>query len=130
MPVSQLIGGNRFSITMLGVAQSVYQKLAIDATISCGPIVNELIPNALKHAFLDGKRGRISIELASDPENQVVLSVNDDGIGIPDERDLANTTAVGLQLAALLAEQLGEMEIHRLAPPALCCNLGSNREAD
>ena len=117
-------GGETLSIDAAEVS------LPIDAAIPCGLTVNELISNALKYAFPGGKRGGISLELASDPDNQVVLSVSNDGVGIPDELDLANTTTLGLLLGALLAEQLEGDGNTSVGPPALCCNLGSNRETD
>lgn len=92
-------------------------RLPIDAAIPCGLIVNELISNALKHAFPGGNRGEIKIALASEADNQVVLSVGDDGIGIPDSLDLTNATTLGLQLVTLLADQLGAaVTIHRSNP--------------
>jgi two-component sensor histidine kinase len=92
-------------------------SLPISAAIPCGLIVNELISNALKHAFPGDQRGKITIDLASDSHGEVVLSVSDDGIGIPDALDVANATTLGLQLVSLLADQLGaELDVHRSNP--------------
>jgi two-component system, sensor histidine kinase PdtaS len=82
-------------------------SLPIDAAIPCGLIVNELISNALKHAFPPGTSGRIDIVLAREADGRVLLSVSDDGVGIPGSLDLANTTTLGLQLVNLLADQVG-----------------------
>ncbi len=91
--------------------------LPIRLAIPCALIVNELISNALKHAFPGALRGEIRIGLAMEAESHVVLSVADDGIGIPDALDLENATSLGLQLVALLAEQLGsKIELHRARP--------------
>jgi PAS domain S-box-containing protein len=81
-------------------------SLPIDAAIPCGLIVNELISNALKHAFPDGARGLIEVELSREPNEEVVLSVTDNGVGIPADMDLVNATTLGLQLVTLLADQL------------------------
>ena len=59
-------------------------RLPIDAAIPCGLIVNELISNALKHAFPDGRKGTIHISFMQDNDNHATLAVEDDGVGIPD----------------------------------------------
>jgi PAS domain S-box-containing protein len=81
-------------------------SLPINAAIPCGLVVNELISNALKHAFPKGSNGEIKVDLASEPDDTIVLTVADDGVGIPDDIDLGNATTLGLQLVELLAEQL------------------------
>jgi PAS domain S-box-containing protein len=91
--------------------------LPINAAIPCGLVVNELISNALKHAFRDGRTGTISIELAPEPDGRAMLSVSDDGVGIPPDLNLAQSTTLGLQLVTLLTDQLGgELEIRRANP--------------
>ena len=92
-------------------------SLPINAAIPCGLIVNELVSNALKHAFKPGEQGRILVELTSEPGNQASLSVSDDGAGIAEGLDIANAGTLGLQLVSLLAEQLGaEMTVNRANP--------------
>jgi PAS domain S-box-containing protein len=81
--------------------------LPINAAIPCGLVVNELISNALKHAFPNRRNGEITISLAYEGVGQVVLSVSDTGVGIPADLDLERTGSLGLQLVALLADQLG-----------------------
>jgi two-component sensor histidine kinase len=91
--------------------------LPIRLAIPCALIVNELISNALKHAFPGALRGEIRIGLVMEAESHVVLSLADDGVGIPDSLDFANATSLGLQLVTLLAEQLGsKIELHRARP--------------
>jgi PAS domain S-box-containing protein len=91
--------------------------LPINAAIPSGLIVNELIANALKHAFPDSRVGNISINLTQDPGERVLLTVTDDGVGIPEDLDIANATTLGLQLVTLLVDQLGgELDIHRANP--------------
>ena len=104
-------GQTNFSIDAAGIS------LPIKAAIPCGLIVNELVSNALKHAFPGGKRGDIKIDLATEPNGHVFLSVSDNGCGIPDELGLGNTTTLGLQLVTLLTDQLGaELAIQRSNP--------------
>jgi PAS domain S-box-containing protein len=80
--------------------------LDVDQSIRCGLIVNELVSNAVKHAFPDGRRGRIVVRLA-EQAGEYALSVIDDGIGISTEIDLAHATSLGLQLVSDLTENLG-----------------------
>jgi two-component system, sensor histidine kinase PdtaS len=92
-------------------------QLPIQTAIPCGLIVNELISNALKHAFPDGGRGEIRVALTRGPDGRLCLSVSDDGIGIPADLDLEQTGTLGLQLVTLLADQLGaEFAIERRNP--------------
>jgi PAS domain S-box-containing protein len=81
--------------------------LPISAAIPCGLVVNELVSNALKHAFPNHRRGQINIALSQDDAKMTTLSVSDDGVGIPEGLDLEKSETLGLQLVSLLAEQLG-----------------------
>ena len=88
----------------------------IETAIPLGLIINELISNALKHAFPEGKKGSIAVELTQDKKTEeYILTVTDDGIGFPEVTDYRNTETFGLQLANMLtAEQLhGTMELDR-----------------
>jgi two-component sensor histidine kinase len=98
------------------VIDAAQVSLPIDAAIPCGLIVNELISNALKHAFPDQRQGQITVELANEPGDRVVLCVADNGVGMPNELDLAAAT-LGLQLITHLADQLGaDLSIQRSNP--------------
>jgi two-component sensor histidine kinase/HAMP domain-containing protein len=88
--------------------------LSIDKGIPCGLIINELVTNALKYAFPDGRKGGIAIDIQTDPDRQVTLSVTDDGIGLPSQLNLEKSETLGLQLVKSLAQQLkGEIRIER-----------------
>ena len=92
-------------------------SLPINAAIPCGLVVNELISNALSHGFPAGRPGRIAVDVASETGRQIVLSVSDDGVGLPDTFDMAHSPTLGLQLVGLLADQLGaEMTVNRSGP--------------
>jgi two-component sensor histidine kinase len=80
--------------------------LPINIAVPCGLVVNELISNALKHAFPRGQSGQVSVNLRKESGDQVVLSVSDNGVGIPDDLNIEQTTTLGLQLVLLLADQL------------------------
>ncbi len=97
-------------------------KLPLSAAIPCGLLVNELISNALKHGFPNGRSGKIVVAVAATPDvdghgELVTLTVGDDGIGIPDDLDLLHTETLGLQLVRLLADQVhGTLAIQRHDP--------------
>jgi two-component system, sensor histidine kinase PdtaS len=78
----------------------------VDTAVPCGLILNELLTNALKYAFPDGRSGNIHITLRAAAE-QVTLSVRDTGIGFPEGFDFRNTESLGLQLVGMMTEQLG-----------------------
>ncbi len=86
-------------VTAAGVA------LSADLAIPCGLIVNELVTNAFKHAFPDG-RGTVEIDLQRTGES-LVLRVSDDGVGLPLRFELTTLTSLGLQLVQTLSEQMG-----------------------
>jgi two-component sensor histidine kinase len=88
--------------------------LDISKAISCGMILNELISNALKHAFPDGRTGEIRVDLRTDASQKVTLVVRDTGIGFPVGLDFRNAESLGLQLVYTLTEQLdGTIELER-----------------
>jgi two-component sensor histidine kinase len=69
--------------------------------------------NSLKHAFPEGKTGRIEITCHRD-ENSISLTQSDNGIGFPENLDFRNTDSLGLRLVVSLVEQLnGTIELDR-----------------
>jgi PAS domain S-box-containing protein len=79
-------------------------SIAIDTAIPCGLILNELISNALKHAFPDGRRGEVNVSLHGDGEGAIVLDVSDNGVGLPPGFDIHESESMGLRLVTMLAE--------------------------
>jgi two-component sensor histidine kinase len=79
--------------------------LPVDRAIPCGLILNELIVNALKHAFPDGRPGNIWIELGRRQGDRIALAVRDDGVGVQDASP-ANSGELGMQLVGTLAQQI------------------------
>jgi len=85
--------------------------LGLDQAVSCGLILNELITNAIKYAFPDGRKGRIDVALHSDSKGFIV-SVKDNGIGLPKQVDIRNPKTLGLRLVSSVVEQLeGALEV-------------------
>jgi two-component sensor histidine kinase len=88
--------------------------LAIDEAVPCGLILNELVSNAFKHAFPDGRPGVVRVELRREDGVRAVLIVSDDGVGVPEGLDLGNTTSLGMQLIHTLVYQLdGRLALER-----------------
>jgi two-component sensor histidine kinase/integral membrane sensor domain MASE1 len=86
--------------------------LPVDQAIPCGLIVTELVTNALKHAFPE-QTGTVRISLTEGAE-QLELLIADDGVGLPEETELAARDSFGFKLVAMLAEQLqGSVQITR-----------------
>ena len=88
--------------------------LSIDTALPCGLIVNELISNSLRHAFPEGQKGQIWVELRLQHDGQYTLAVSDNGVGLPEDLDFQNTRSLGLQLVNSLVDQLeGTIELDR-----------------
>jgi two-component sensor histidine kinase/sensor domain CHASE-containing protein len=88
--------------------------LDIDHAAPIGLILNELITNAFKYAFPDGKAGEIKVELRTTGDRQYTITVRDNGIGLPEGMDIHSTSTLGLQLANGLTEQLdGTLQLRR-----------------
>jgi two-component sensor histidine kinase len=88
--------------------------LNLDTAIPCGLIINELASNAMKYAFKKNKRGKVLVSLQKQAENKLILQVTDNGMGIPSEVTLENSSTLGLQLVSLLSKQInGNLKIDR-----------------
>jgi two-component sensor histidine kinase len=77
-------------------------RLEPDKALSLGLIVNELITNAFKHAFIDGQIGHVAVRLET-VGDQIELRVEDDGVGCPEQA----ASGLGTRLVTLLVDQLG-----------------------
>jgi PAS domain S-box-containing protein len=105
-----LYSGNPNDISIKINVKNVY--MSIGKAIPCGLIINELVSNSLKHAFPDGKQGEILINLILEHDNNYLLIVKDNGIGLPEKYKLQKFSTLGLQLVDMLAQQLkGHVEI-------------------
>ncbi|BDZ66948.1 sensor histidine kinase [Methanobacterium ferruginis] len=84
----------------------------INAAIPCGLIINELMSNAIKHAFPDDQKGEITIKFYQ-KDHKLILTVKDNGIGFPADIGLDNASSLGLTLVNTLVNQIGgEIEIN------------------
>ena len=80
-------------------------ELNVNQAIPCSLILNEILTNAVKHAFPDRETGSIDIQLNT-TDNHVHLSVSDDGCGIPKAYLKNVKSTVGLHLVDVLSRQL------------------------
>ncbi len=103
----------------------------MDTAVLLGMIVNELVSNSLKHAFIGRDKGKIRIKLRREENGEYIksieesknedcestgftLTVSDNGIGIPENLDIEDLSTLGFQLVASLADQLdGEFKLKR-----------------
>ena len=81
--------------------------LNADRAISLALIVNELVTNAVKYAFLSRPDGHIYVRLVRPNANEALVSVRDDGIGLPSDFDLSTSKGLGMRIVTALAKQLG-----------------------
>ncbi len=89
-------------------------SLDVETSIPLGLILNELLTNALKHAFPDDRKGEILVELGSEDNGKFRLVVKDNGIGFPEDLDYKNTSSLGMQLVISLTNQIeGELYLSR-----------------
>ncbi len=89
----------------------------LDQAVPCGLLVNELLANALKHAYPNGRRGvvRLTVSHALDPAtgaDAVAITVEDDGVGLAPDFENRRKRSLGLQMVTDLTRQLdGTLEI-------------------
>ena len=76
----------------------------ISMAVPVGLIVNELLSNALKHAFVDRVEGKIEVNLTASEEGKINMTVSDDGVGLPPGFDINKTGTLGLRLIKILTE--------------------------
>jgi PAS domain S-box-containing protein len=88
--------------------------LDVDRAIPCGLILNELMTNALKHAFPGGRTGKLRVVLRREGDDRAALIVEDDGIGMPAEEEKPARNSMGFRLIRAFADQLGgELRVSR-----------------
>ena len=96
--------------------QQRIQDLDIDVgvAISCGLIINELLTNIFKYAFVGRDRGSIEVKFYRNSAGLDTLVIRDDGVGLPANVDPSRTTSLGLQIVSTLIKQLqGDMMLNR-----------------
>ena len=93
--------------------------LTMGTAVPCGLIINELVTNALQHAFPDGHGGQVQIEFCKNSDGRFKLTVADNGLGLPAGLDFREADTLGLQLVKTLVDQLeGIIELQPAAGTA------------
>lgn len=85
--ISKTFGKDDISLSI--EAEEIY--LEMDKALSCALIINEVVTNALKHAFSQGDKGTISISLTNSNNNEVCLMIKDNGKGISSDNNQKKT---------------------------------------
>ncbi len=86
-------------------------SLDIDTVVPIGLITNELISNSLKHAFKEGNSGNLHLSLKRGVDS-IILTVKDDGVGLPENMLEDNGVSLGTRLIRAFAEKLdAEVEV-------------------
>jgi len=80
--------------------------LDLDTMVPLGLVLNELITNSFKHAFVGRERGQIDLRIARVNEKEFDLIYTDDGVGIPQEKLTHDGATLGMSLIDSLVEQL------------------------
>ena len=80
-------------------------RLELDTAVTIGLIVNELMINSMKYAFMNRSSGLINIRF-SYFDNQYTFQYSDDGIGLPEGFDINKITSLGMRLIKILAKQI------------------------
>jgi len=118
--LTYMVGNKDISLKMDLMENAFFD---MDTAIPLGIIINELVSNSLKYAFVDRDKGEIRISLhkeetggckSEDISTPYVLSFSDNGVGIPEDINIEDLDSLGLQLVISLVEQLdGELELKR-----------------
>lgn len=88
-------------------------SLNMETVIPLGIILTEVVLNALQHGFPEGREGTITISLLATGDQGFELIVKDNGVGIPEDFDLANPKSFGLRLVNVFARQMnGTVQIN------------------
>ncbi|MEH1817650.1 MAG: PAS domain S-box protein [Nostoc sp.] len=87
-------------------------SLDIETAIPCGLIINELVSNALKYAFIGNRGGEIQVKFFQESDGTLILIIRDNGVGLPENFDSNQAKTLGITLVQGLVKQLrGKLEI-------------------
>ena len=92
--------------------------LSVEISVPLGLIVNELVSNSLKYAFTENSENhssenKIKLKLESTGNQNYILSISDNGKGLPDNFNAEENESLGLKLVTSLVQQIeGKLEIH------------------
>lgn len=70
----------------------------IDYAVPLGLVVNEIVTNAVKHAYPGNRSGSIYLNVEQSQEGEIVLAIGDDGVGLPEDVDVQNSSSFGMRI--------------------------------
>jgi two-component sensor histidine kinase len=109
---AHVLGGVAAAGTRIRLECEGQLSLPVSQAIPCGLIVNELVSNAILHAFPGARSGCVQVTLKTEPDGGAALVVADDGAGMAPARAEPPAQSVGLMLVKSLTEQLeGRLEV-------------------
>jgi two-component sensor histidine kinase len=82
-------------------------EIATDRAIPLALVVNELVTNAIKYAYPDTQRCRVLVSLRRADDDGIVLSIEDEGVGLPAGFAVTSSKGLGMRIVAAFAQQLG-----------------------
>ena len=102
--------------------------VSIDAANPLGLILNELLTNAVNHAFPAEKKGKICVVLKKDAQKRLIIEVSDNGAGFPEGFDVEKDSHLGLQTVIELVRHQLEGKITFTNKKGLKCRIVIEKE--
>lgn len=81
-------------------------QISIEKAIPLGLLLNEIISNAIKHAFNEQEKGTIYLTIVTIKDHEYQITIGDDGSGFQHSLDNPKTDSLGLKLIQKMAKQL------------------------
>lgn len=81
-------------------------KMDVNQAIPCGLIINEAVTNAYKHAFAPQEEGTIEVAIETSSEDEISVTINDNGVGFPDDFIKGKAKSLGARMIRQLTTQL------------------------
>jgi len=100
----------------------------IDTAMPLGLVLNELLSNAVKHAFPGGNKGIIQVRLDKGPREGLVIEVSDNGVGFPKDFDVKRDSHLGLQTVVDLVRHQLDGEVAFESKNGLSCRIVIKKE--
>jgi two-component sensor histidine kinase len=117
--VARSYSGSGRQVT-LGVLVEPGLVLHLEQAVPCGLVLNEIISNAFKHAFPDGRSGRIEVRARRLGDRGLEIQVSDDGVGLPDGFDPSSDGYLGMMLIQSLVKMQLKGRLKMVADSGCC----------
>jgi two-component sensor histidine kinase len=104
-------------------------RLSLDTAVTIGLIINELMVNSMKYAFVDRPSGLITIHLTCD-DGGCIMRYSDDGVGLPPGFDIEKISSLGMRLVRILAKQIrGQLVVDSEQGAGMMCTVTFPKQA-